>query len=76
MLGCNILHGPYVDNFKEIYEFLEKNKISQKIKNSKYLVKSLEKLFNKRKEINKTQKKLKLIGKNILEKSYNHINLD
>ena len=26
--GCNILHGPNVDNFKEIYEFLQKNKIS------------------------------------------------
>jgi len=76
MLGCNILHGPYVQNFKEIYKFLEKNKISQKIKNQNHLIESLKKLFNKRKETNKIQKKLKLIGKNILEKSYNHINLN
>jgi 3-deoxy-D-manno-octulosonic-acid transferase len=75
-LGCNILHGPYVHNFKEIYKFLENNRISQKIQNQNHLVKSLEKLFNKRTETNKTQKKLKLIGKNILEKSYNHINLN
>jgi 3-deoxy-D-manno-octulosonic-acid transferase len=30
-LGCKIYHGPYVYNFKEIYETLEKNKISKKI---------------------------------------------
>ncbi len=75
-LGCNILHGPHVNNFKEIYKFLELNKISKKIKNQNHLVKSLEKLFNKQRETNKTQKKLELIGKNILEKSYNHINLN
>ena len=33
VLGCNILHGPYIQNFKEIYKFLEKNKISKKINN-------------------------------------------
>ena len=76
MLGCNILHGPYVNNFKEIYKFLERNGISQKILSQRHLIKTLEKLFNKRKEPNKTQKKLKMIGKNILEKSYNHINLN
>ena len=25
-LGCKIYHGPYVYNFKEIYDFLEKIK--------------------------------------------------
>lgn len=76
MLGCNILHGPYVNNFKEIYQLLDGSGISQKIQNQNHLIKSLEKLFNKRRETNKTQKKLKLIGKNILEKSYNHIKLN
>ena len=28
-LGCKIYHGPYVYNFKDIYEFLEKNNISK-----------------------------------------------
>ena len=28
--GCKIYHGPYVYNFKEIYDFLQKNKISKK----------------------------------------------
>ena len=30
-LGCKIYHGPYVNNFKDIYELLEKNNISKKI---------------------------------------------
>ena len=32
-LGCKIYHGPYVYNFKEIYEILEKKNISKKINN-------------------------------------------
>ena len=28
--GCNILHGPYVNNFREIYDFLKKGKYHQK----------------------------------------------
>ena len=31
--GCKIYHGPYVYNFEEIYDFLQKNKISKKIIN-------------------------------------------
>lgn len=31
--GCKIYHGPYVYNFEEIYDFLQKNKISKKIRN-------------------------------------------
>ena len=30
-LGCKIYHGPYVYNFKEIYEILKKNNISKEI---------------------------------------------
>lgn len=30
-LGCKIYHGPHVNNFKDIYELLEKNNISKKI---------------------------------------------
>ena len=33
--GCKIYHGPYVYNFKEIYDILEKNNISQKINSQK-----------------------------------------
>ena len=40
-LGCRIYHGPYVDNFEEIYQVLESNKISQKVLNSDFLAKSI-----------------------------------
>ena len=30
--GCNILHGPYVSNFAEIYSFLKKIKFLKKSK--------------------------------------------
>jgi len=32
-LGCYIYHGPYVYNFKDIYEILKENNISKKIDN-------------------------------------------
>ena len=45
-LGCKIYHGPYVYNFEEIYEILNKNNIATKIETydelSAYLVKDLE----------------------------------
>ena len=47
-LGCKVYHGPYVYNFKEIYEILEENNISIKINNSlelsNNLIKDLENL--------------------------------
>ena len=30
-LGCKIYHGPYISNFLEVYNFLNKNNISKKI---------------------------------------------
>ena len=50
-LGCKIYHGPYVYNFKEIYEILEKNNVSLKINSieqlSENLVKDLESIEQK-----------------------------
>ena len=36
-MGCRIIHGPYVDNFKEIYSFLRKKNISKLIKSKKLM---------------------------------------
>ncbi len=35
--GAQILHGPYVDNFKEVYKFLKTLKASKKIKSINHL---------------------------------------
>ena len=65
--GCNIIHGPNVDNFKEIYALLKNNKISRKIKNSNQLVKALDQSFSKNVSYVKKIKKLKKIGSKILD---------
>ncbi|MDC0233477.1 3-deoxy-D-manno-octulosonic acid transferase [Candidatus Pelagibacter sp.] len=71
--GCNILHGPNVDNFKEIYEFLRKNKISSEVKNPKIALKKLDELLIKQSNSKNIQVKLKKIGKKILQKTYKEI---
>ena len=73
--GCNILHGPNVYNFKEIYSFLKENNLSKKISNQKKMLKELKKLFSKKTNQKKIQKKINLIGQNILKKTLNEINL-
>ena len=71
--GCKILHGPNVDNFKEIYQFLKRNKISYKVMNNKDFAYSLKKLLLKKNNNKKIQKKLKIIGQRILEKTYREL---
>ncbi len=73
--GCNILHGPNVSNFTEIYQFLNQNKISSKIKGSKMMSKTLIKLFSKNKNSNKIKRKINLIGQKILNETYKEIDL-
>ena len=41
-LGCKIYHGPYVYNFKEIYELLKSYKISEQIHSDKELSEKLD----------------------------------
>ena len=73
--GCSVLHGPNIENFKEIYNFLEFNKLSNQITNQNNMLFYLKKLFSKKKDSLKKQIKLKSIGKKILEKTYNEIML-
>ena len=71
--GCSVLHGPNIENFREIYKFLKKNKISHKINKKKDLINNLAQLFLKNTKSKKIQKKIKLIGNQILKKTYNEI---
>ncbi len=73
--GCNILHGPNVKNFEEIYRFLNKQKISKKILNQNYMIKELNRLFLKKTNSKKTRKKINILGKNILKNTYDELNL-
>ena len=71
--GCNIIHGNYTFNFKDVYKMLEKEKLSLKVKNNKDLEKkALDLLNNKRINLNKI-KKLKKIGDLILKKNLHEL---
>ena len=70
--GNYILYGPNIENFKEVYEMLEKLKITTKInsiKNMKSVV-SQKINFLQRNTVNK---KLKYLGDKILSKNLNEI---
>ncbi len=73
--GCNILHGPNVFNFKEIYSFLKKNNLSKKISNQKKMLKELSQLLSKKRNKKKIQKKINSIGQDILKNTLNEINI-
>ena len=72
--GCNILHGPHVSNFSDIYFFLEKNNIATKIYNSKAIIKILDHFFSKKPKSKIIQKKIDYIGKKILNLTFKEIN--
>ncbi len=72
--GCNILHGPNVSNFDEIYKFLNSQKISFKVQKQSGMLKILSKLLSSKKNNQKnTQNKIFVKGKKILELSFMEI---
>ena len=73
--GCNILHGPYVSNFKEIYKFLKMKKISYETDNELKTTKKLYQLFARENNSLKNQKQLSIIGKKILNFTCKEIDL-
>ena len=74
-LGCKIYHGPYVYNFKEIYDILEKNNISKKIKSyielSDNLIKDLE---SPHKDDGKISNSINSLGQKTLADTMKNIN--
>ena len=51
-LGCKIFHGPNINNFKEVYEYLNSLNVSKEVQNTKELSQSIveelkvEKIYN------------------------------
>ena len=62
--GAKILHGPNIDNFKDVYKLLKLLNVSKKIFTPKKLASSI--TFRKNKIIGN---KIKDIGQNILKKT-------
>ena len=73
--GCNIMHGPSVENFNEIFQFLKKRKISYKIDTKFKMIKVLNKMFMRKKNFNTAEKKLRTIGQKILNNTYKNIKI-
>ncbi len=71
--GCKILHGPHVGNFKEIFQYLKKRKISLGVNSKSKMISSLENLFAKKTRSFEIRKKINLIGKKILDNTYKEI---
>ena len=72
--GCNILHGPNIWNFSEIYSLLNKHGVSNKVYDSKQIAQKIEKTFNYMKNSNLTKSKIKKLGNKILNQTVNEIN--
>jgi 3-deoxy-D-manno-octulosonic-acid transferase len=67
--NCNIVHGPKVSNFYEVYKFLDKNKISFKANNQNQLVKRINELLKKDIRSKELGNKIKIMGEKILKKT-------
>ena len=66
-LGCKILHGPYVSNFAETYDYLRKLGITKEINNSHELSLSLVEEFKENKAKNQEiETKIENYGQSIL----------
>ena len=73
-LGCKIYHGPYVYNFKEIYDLLRSYKISEKIYSDKELSEKLmSDLKNSKNDQNEITNSINDLGKKILSNTTKEI---
>ena len=73
--GCKILHGKNVSNFTEIYDFLNKNKISHLVKSKLEFEKKLDTLLSNGNNSSKNiRHKINYIGKKILKDTQKEIN--
>tara|TARA_B100000963_G_scaffold52566_1_gene40597 strand:- start:682 stop:1926 length:1245 start_codon:yes stop_codon:yes gene_type:complete len=66
--GAKILHGPDVDNFKDVYKYLSKLKISSEVKSPQTCANSI--VFKKKM---KKVHKMKYLGSTILKKTLNEL---
>tara|TARA_Y100001970_G_scaffold9787_1_gene11566 strand:- start:11735 stop:13018 length:1284 start_codon:yes stop_codon:yes gene_type:complete len=71
-LGCRIYHGPYVYNFQEIYDFLDKSKIAEQVNEPWELAEKIIQSFNdKGFKNNEKLKELEIYSDTIFNKVVN-----
>ena len=64
--GCNILYGPYVYNFKNIYNYLDRIKVSKRVQDNKSLSKNIEVLIRNKNKTKSVIKRIKNLGDKLL----------
>ena len=72
-MGNYIIHGPNIENFKEVYNMLSELNISSKVNN----ILNMKKIVNRKikyKQPSKIIRKLNFLGSDILKKNLNEIN--
>ena len=72
--GCKILHGPNVNNFKEIYNLLKQNNQSFKINSVQQLIFNIDKLSKKNASSIILRNRINQLGKKILKSTANEMN--
>ena len=74
-LNCKVYHGPFVSNFKEIYDILKINKISFEITSVNDLTNNLiNDLKDPHKKIENKSNNIQTLGEKILSKTIKNIN--
>ena len=71
--GCKIVHGNYIDNFKDVFKFLDLKGISFKARNKSDLKKNILQLLKKNINNRKLINNFKTIGNKILLKNFKEI---
>ena len=72
--GCQILHGPNIWNFKEVYSLLQIHKVSNKIINAKQLERNINQMLNNKKNYKDLKLRIRKIGIKILNNTINELN--
>ena len=72
--GCKVMHGPNVWNFKEIYDLLNKFKISNKVNNMFQISKNIDYAFKNKINSKDIKKKINNLGNKILMNTLNEVN--
>ncbi len=72
--GCQILHGPNIWNFYEIYNLLNEHGVSNKVKNSNQIIYNINKILKNKTSSHNIKYKIQNLGNKILNSTLKEVN--
>ncbi len=72
-LGCEIIHGPNISNFSEVYKLLRSFKMTRQVNSKSKALDTICNNFKSKRNLKKKVSRLSVIGKNVLNKNYREI---